>query len=180
VADATTERHIALVGAMGSGKTTIGRRVAAALGRDFVDNDQLLERRTGATAAEIAARDGIDALHRAEAESVLDALAAHPPAVIAAAASTIEDPVVRAALRRSARVAWLRADPATLAARLPGSPVRPYAGADATRLVADQAKRRDGWYAEVADVRFATDTGDPGRTAADVVAWARTGMQQET
>src|SRR5205823_13058274 len=116
----------------------------AGLGRAFVDNDELLERATGSTAAELAARDGIEALHRIEATTLLDALDARPPAVIAAAASTIEAPAVRSAPRNRAVAAWLRRDPATLVARMPGSPTRPFAGADPAQLVAEQARRRGG------------------------------------
>jgi shikimate kinase len=142
---------------MGAGKSTIGVRVAAALGRDFVDNDVLLERASGVSAAAMSERDGIDALHRAEAAVALEALDRQPAAVIAAAASTITDADVRDALCRRAWVAWLRADHATLAARLPESTERPFGGADAVRLVADQAAERDRWYAAVADARFETD-----------------------
>jgi len=173
VADDAATRHIVFVGAMGSGKTTIGRRVATALGRAFVDNDELLERATGSTAAEIAARDGIDALHRVEATTVLDALDALPPAVIAAAASTIEEPAVRSALRNRAWVAWLRADPATLVARMPGSPTRPFAGADPARLVEEQTQRRDVAFAEAADGEFSTDRAHPDQVVSEVVAAVR-------
>jgi shikimate kinase len=152
-------RHVALVGAMGSGKSTIGARVAAVLGRELLDNDVLLERATGRSAAALSARDGLEALHRAETSIVLAALETEPPAVIAAAASTITDARVRDALRRRAWVVWLRADLATLAARLPESPDRPFAGTDAARLVAGQAADRDGRFAEVADATF-----DTGRT----------------
>jgi shikimate kinase len=169
VADASA-RHIVLVGAMGCGKSTIGRPLAAALGRTFVDNDTRLEQRTGETAAGLADAEGVDALHRAEAATLLDALRTRPPAVIAAAASTIEDPDVRAALRDSAWVAWLRADPATLAARWPGSTVRPFADADPLRLVAEQARRRDGWFESVADAQFSTDRADPDHVVTDVLA----------
>lgn len=174
MADDAATRHVVFVGAMGSGKTTIGRRAAAALGRVYLDNDELLERTTGSTAAEIAALDGVDALHRIEASTVLDALHAHPPAVITAAASTVEDAVVRSTLRDRAWVAWLRADPATLVARMPGSSARPFGGADRDRLVAEQARRRDARFAEVADGEFLTDRAHPDQVVSDVLAAART------
>ena len=69
---------------MGSGKTTIGIPLATALHCPFVDNDAQLFQRTGTTAAELAARGGVDALHAAEAEAVRAALAAPDPSVIAA------------------------------------------------------------------------------------------------
>jgi shikimate kinase len=158
---------------MGTGKTTIGRRVAAALGRAFVDNDELLERTTGSTAAELAARDGAVALHRVEATIVLDALHADAPAVIAAAASTVEDAVVRSTLRDRAWVAWLRADPATLVARMPGSSARPFGEADRDRLVAEQAQRRDARFAEVADGEFLTDRAHPDQVLSEVLGAIR-------
>jgi shikimate kinase len=144
---------------MGSGKSTIGRRVAAALGLPFLDNDEMLERATGHSAAELAVRDGVDSLHRAEAAVLLDALRAAGRAVIAAAASTITVPAVRDALREET-VVWLRADPATLVARLPGSDVRPFADEDPARLVQEQSRERDSRFREVADVIHETDKTD--------------------
>ena len=151
---------------MGSGKTTIGAPLAAALGRPFLDNDELLRRRTGESAAEIAARAGVDALHRIEAECLLEALRARRAAVIAAAASTITDEGVRDALSGAALVVWLRADPATLATRLPGSTTRPFRDRDPEALVAEQARERDRLYDAVADLTVDTGVGE----AADVVA----------
>ena len=60
---------------MGAGKTTIGKPLAERLSRPFVDNDELLFRRTGRNAAEIEASEGADALHREEAGALLDAIA---------------------------------------------------------------------------------------------------------
>jgi shikimate kinase len=159
-------RHVVLVGAMGSGKTTIGTRVAAALGRPFVDNDDALERSRGASASELAAREGADALHRAEAAILLDALQQPGAAVIAAAASTITDPDVRRALAHGAWVVWLRADAESLIARLPGSAARPFLDQDPAHLVAEQARERDRLFAGAADQTVDTS----GAGIADVVA----------
>jgi len=162
-------RHVVLVGAMGSGKTTVGRPVAAMLDRPFLDNDQLLEAATGLTAAALEGRDGIDALHRAEEAVLLEALAAEIPAVIAAAASTIESAAVRSALRERAWVVWLRADPATLAARLPGSDARPLQRRDPATLVREQSQRRDPMFAEAADLIAETSDIAPDGVVAKVV-----------
>jgi shikimate kinase len=149
---------------MGSGKTTIGTRVAVALGRPFVDNDVALERSRGSSASELAARDGAEALHRAEAAVLLDALQQPDPAVITAAASTITDPDVRRALARRAWVVWLRADAESLVARLPGSQVRPFLDQDPARLVKEQSHERDRLFAAAAD-----ETVDTSRAAIDAV-----------
>ena len=55
---AAEDRHIVLVGMMGAGKTTVGRDVAARLGRRMVDSDELIEARTGRTVREIFEQDG--------------------------------------------------------------------------------------------------------------------------
>jgi shikimate kinase len=156
--------HVVLVGAMGAGKTTIGTRVAAALGRSFVDNDVALERSRGSSASELAAREGVEALHRAEAAILLDALEQPDAAVIAAAASTITDPDVRGALARRAWVVWLRADAESLVARLPGSRARPFLDDDPAHLVEEQSRERDRLFAGAAD-----ETVDTSRAAVDDV-----------
>ena len=171
----TDARHLALVGAMGAGKTTIGTRVAAALGRPFVDNDDALERATGSTAADLAVRLGIDALHEAEAAIVLDALRSPEMSVIACAASTITNVSVRDLLRERAWVVWLRAGHETLVARMPASAARPFGREDPGRLVRDQSRARDALFAAVADATFATDTTTVDHVVPRVVSSAREG-----
>ena len=161
---------------MGSGKTTVGTRVAAALDRRFVDNDALLRQTTGASAAEIATRDGADTLHRIEAETLLVALASPEAAVIAAAASTITDARVRFALSISAWVVWLRADPATLVARLPGSATRPFREHDPAALVAEQSRERDQLFGAVADLTLDTGALDVAAVVERVLASAERGL----
>ena len=67
--------HIVVIGAMGSGKTTVGERLAGALDRAFHDSDRSIESRTGRSGREIAETDGVDALHDLEKEVLLDSVA---------------------------------------------------------------------------------------------------------
>jgi shikimate kinase len=159
---------------MGSGKTTIGPAVAVGLDRPFVDNDDALARTSGMSAAEVVARDGVDALHRAEAATVLDALQCAEPSVIAAAASTINDPRVRRALSNRAWVVWLRADAETLVARLGESPTRPFRDRDPVRLVAEQSNERDVLFSDVADMTVDTGAAAVDEAVTSVLASART------
>jgi shikimate kinase len=163
-------RHVVLVGAMGSGKSTIGVPLAAALERRFLDNDAQLLDRTGMTAAEVATRDGVDALLDAESAALLQSLGETDPSVIAAAASTIVDPAVRRALATDAFVVWLRAEPAILAARLPRSAARPFAGEQPSILVARQARERDPLFAQLADFTVKSDDSTPDEVVARILA----------
>jgi shikimate kinase len=141
--------HIVVIGLMGAGKTTIGRRLAARLHRRFVDNDEQLEQATGRSAREIAARDGLDALHGEEFEALCDALEMAQPAVIAAAAAAIVEPGAENALAGHF-VVYLRADPDVLVQRVAaGDDHRPLDD-DAARTLHDQYAARDARYLDVA------------------------------
>lgn len=171
-------RHVVLVGLMGSGKTTVGAALAGALGRPHRDSDADLGRMTGRTAREIAGEDGIDRLHELELGVLLDALESETPSVISAAASVIDHPAGRAALRGpDIHVVWLRARPEVLARRAAdgatgdaarrtrrgGSGHRPDRGP-----AAGLAARRDPLYAAVADRTIDVE----GRTIEQTVAAA--------
>jgi shikimate kinase len=153
---------------MATGKTTVGRLLATELHRAFADCDDELTARTGLAASQIAQRDGIDALHRAEAEVLLAALAVDQPAVITAAASTIEDARCRDALD-TAFVAWLRAEIAVLASRARAQPHRPLDDDVAAQLSA-QAERRDPLFASVATMTIDVDATSPEAVVRLIVA----------
>jgi shikimate kinase len=141
-------RHLVVVGLMGSGKTTLGKALAGALGWRHRDSDAELEAAHGRTARAIGDDIGIERLHELELGLLLDALAAPGPSVISAAASTIDEPDGRAALAEpGVFVAWLRIDPASAARRARPGDHRPK-----PEDLAVQAARRDPLFAAVADV----------------------------
>ena len=166
-------RPLVLVGLMGSGKTTVGPRLAAELGRPFVDNDVALRDETGRTPAEIVADDGADALHRHEAATLLAALARPGPLVIAAAASVVLDPTVRRRLDDDATVVWLQASDETLRARLADPGVRPNLGGEPARIVTRHHRERADWYRQVADYSVETTGRSPAAVVRDVTEWLR-------
>jgi shikimate kinase len=166
--------HIVLVGLMGSGKTTVGAALAAALGVPHRDSDRDIERQTGMTARALAARDGIDTLHDLEARHLLGALREPARTVISAAASTLDDPACRRALRgRANLVVWLRAEPGVLAARLGDDVLRPDLGGALDDVITRQAVERDRALREVADLTLDA-TAAPADIVAAIVANVRT------
>ena len=161
---------LVLVGMMGSGKTTVGRELAARLGWSFLDSDSLVEASTGATVAELFATRGEDAFRAEEARVLEETLSSDVPAVVSAAGGTVLDPANRALLAGPPIVVWLRADPATLTARIAPGGHRPLLGEDhATALAQLDAVRRP-LYEEVADVVVDVDGIDPSRVADRILA----------
>jgi shikimate kinase len=154
--------HWVLVGLMGAGKSTIGARLAERTGRDFIDNDAQLFAMTGRTAAELQAEHGRRELHRLERAALASALERDEPAVIAGAASVVDDPETRARLRERATVVWLDTDVDELAARVTRQTHRPLA-ADPRPQLEEQHRVRAAALAGVADIVVSAN-GSPDET----------------
>jgi shikimate kinase len=154
--------HLVLVGPMASGKTTVGKLVAASLRRPFVDSDEQLRITTGVTARDIASTNGLDALHAAERDALRTAVTSAEPSVIASAASVIDTSAGRAALETARDVVFLRV-PADVARR------REDTGAHRPDIDPGEATRRAPLYESVATATV--DVGDltPDEVAARVV-----------
>jgi shikimate kinase len=164
-------RHLTLCSLMGGGKTTVSSIVANDLVWRLVDNDESLTRRTGVSAAEFSARNGLDALHRIEAEVLAVALATTVPAVITAASSTVTDSGARRLLKDRAFVVWLDADPAILAARMASGSHRPSLGEPGQspeEAVAALRDEREGAFREVADLVIDTSRRTPTEVAREI------------
>ena len=153
---------------MGAGKTTIGVLLAAQLDRQYLDSDDLLTNSQGRTAARIAAEDGITALHAIEAQVTREALTRQDPAVIAAAASVVENEEVRAALAKHTCL-WLDADAATLAARHERANHRRSLD-EPSATFSEMKRRRDPVYSELALARIDTATTRPEEALANALA----------
>ena len=152
---------------MGSGKTVVGRRLAARLGLPWRDSDREIEAATGLTVRELRDRDGVDAMHALEARHLLDALTAPDLSVISAAASTIDVPECRTAMTEpGVAVVWLRAQPATLARRFSARDRhRPEFGASPEAFLAEQAARRDPLFASLDPIAIDVDRIRPSEVA---------------
>lgn len=147
-------RHVVLVGLMGSGKTTVGRRLAARLGRGFVDADEALEQIADRSIAEIFETDGEAAFRALEADVLEELLEHHEPTVVAAGGGVVLHPGSRARLRRSSvTTVWLDASPAFLASRVKPKAHRPLLSDGSARdVLARLHAERAPLYAEVADL----------------------------
>ncbi|MBI1366140.1 MAG: shikimate kinase [Alphaproteobacteria bacterium] len=117
-------RTIALVGMMGVGKTTVGRRLAERLGLPFFDTDEEIEKAAGMSVAELFSAHGEDSFRRGEAQ-IIARLLEGPPHVLATGGGSILDPETRRLLRERALTIWLRADLDVIARRAARRDTRP-------------------------------------------------------
>lgn len=154
---ALRSRTIALVGLMGVGKTSIGRRLAALLDLPFKDADDEIEKAAGRTISEIFSRHG-EAEFRAGERRVIARLLEGEPHVLATGGGAFVQPETRAILKKGAVTIWLRADLAVLARRVARKEHRPLvAGKDPLEVLTAQAEVR---YPAYAEADLTVDTGD--------------------
>jgi shikimate kinase len=165
-------RWLVLTGFMGAGKTAVGRRVAARLGRGFTDADREIEDRAGMPIPEIFSRRGEVWFRRTEEAVIRDVLAGDP-GVLALGGGALESARTRGLVTRVADVVWLRASIDVAWARVEGSD-RPLA-VDRDRFARRAAAREEG-YREAAGLEV--DADDPAdEVAARVAAWAQRGAR---
>jgi shikimate kinase len=107
---------IALIGFMGTGKTAVGRVLAARLGREFIELDSLIERRAGKTIPEIFQRDGEIGFRELEIEATKE-VANRKKAVIACGGGIVLNKINIDRLRQECLIVYLTASPAIILKR---------------------------------------------------------------
>lgn len=162
-----TDERVLLIGMMGVGKTTVGRLLAERLGAVYIDNDDLVRRRTGRGVREILEESGEDALRSAERIALTEALGVPGRTVLGVPGGIVLDPADRALVAQAVGVTlWLRARPQTIATRVRDTD-RPWLGDDPLRSITALAATRDPHYADLADVVVDVDEGSPDEVAAE-------------
>lgn len=144
--------HVALVGLMGAGKTTVGRRAAKLLDRPFVDADEAFIPRYGRTVAQVFATDGEEGFRRLEAELLTELLDVATPLVLATGGGVVVTEGNRLRLAQpDVYVVYLHADPAFLASRTQPKADRFLLGGEDPRLVLERLyDQRDRLYRDLA------------------------------
>ncbi len=162
-------RSIVLIGMMGAGKTTVGRRLARHLDLRFVDADHEIESAAGMSVADIFATHG-EPYFRAGEKRVIARLLDEGPCVLATGGGAWMDAETRAAVAAKGLSVWLRADVDTLVERCAGRASRPLLAqgdlrATMTRLLA----QREPVYAQ-ADVVVESGAGPHGGVVRQIIA----------
>jgi 3-dehydroquinate synthetase/shikimate kinase len=115
------DRHLALVGFMGAGKTTLGELVAERIGRRFVDLDREIEQSAGATVPEIFTRRGEEEFRELEEVAAIEVLRSEKPRVVAMGGGAVKSPAIRRALSETALTVYLEVDPGVAWKRVRGN-----------------------------------------------------------
>lgn len=156
--------RVLLIGMMGAGKTTIGHALSRLLGWPYYDNDELLARAVGKDTRRVQEEDGIAALRRAESAALAVALDEGGPLIAGVAGGIVADPLDLDRLHRGGFVVWLRADLATLAARVKGTD-RPWLGQSPEVAMRLLYAGREWLYAEASTLII-----DEEQTTPDLIA----------
>jgi len=106
-------RNIVLIGFMGTGKTTIGRRTATKLGLDFYDTDEYIKKCEGMSANDVLKKKGVKYFEGAQRFAVTN-ICEHKGILIATGGATVCDEKNRSLLSENGIFVWLRATPETI------------------------------------------------------------------
>ena len=178
------QRTIALVGLMGVGKSTVGRRLAARLGLPFADGDAEIEEAAGMNVSDIFAELG-EAEFRAGEARVMRRLLEGPRMVLATGGGAILNPDTRALMKAKATTVWLRADLEVVASRVQRRDTRPLLrGKDPLQALNAMAEVRYPVYAG-ADVTVDVGAGAHAQAVDGIIAglkqfWADESVAGET
>jgi shikimate kinase len=161
-------RNVYLIGPMGSGKTAVGRRLAALLGKQFFDSDAEIERRTGVDVRYIFEKEG-EARFRQRERDVIAELTALDDVVVATGGGVILDPVNRERLTATGVVVYLDTTLDTLVRRTKSSRTRPLLiDADPRTVLERLMVVRRPLYEETADLRIETTGRQVRAVAVDI------------
>ena len=162
-------RPIVLVGMMGAGKTTVGRRLAAKLGRPFVDSDEEVEKAANMTIPEIFATHG-EADFRAGEQRVIARLLRDGDIVLGTGGGAFINPETRALIKANAVSVWIKAELDLLFQRVARRSNRPLLKtADPRATLEGLIAQRYPVYAE-ADITVESRDVPQDQVAGDIVA----------
>jgi shikimate kinase len=163
------KRTVALVGMMGAGKSSVGRRLAAKLGVPFRDADSEIEAAEGCTVAEIFERFGEQEFRDGE-RRVIARLLGQPPHILATGGGAFIDPRTRADIKAQAVSIWLRASVELLVNRVQRRETRPLLKqGDPKEILTRLLTQRGPIYAE-ADIQLDSEEGPHATVVERIIA----------
>ena len=166
---------------MGSGKTTVGKRIAQELGYAFVDSDDVVASTAGKSVREIFAQDGEAVFRQCESEAIKSVLADRQSSVVLATGggAVISSDNRSIISEQAATVVWLDASVEDLVVRTKSGATRPLLDGDAATTLQSLSSQRSAWYDEVATVRIDTRGKSVAKVCSAVVEAIRAGADHD-
>jgi shikimate kinase len=166
---------------MGSGKTTVGKRIAQELGYSFVDSDDVVASAAGKSVREIFAQDGEAAFRKHESDAIRRVLTNGTASVVlATGGGAVISSENRALISEEAsHVVWLDASVEDLVVRTKSGAARPLLDGDAAATLQSLSSQRSAWYDEVATVRIDTRGKSVTKVCSAVLEAIRAGADHE-
>jgi shikimate kinase len=162
------DRPIVLVGTMGVGKSSIGKKLAERLNMPFVDSDTEIEQASGMKISEIFAKYG-EPYFRDGEKRVIGRLIEGPPKVVATGGGAFIQPETRAIILQHARTIWLDASIEVLVDRVSRRNNRPLLkGKDPFEVLTNLKTVRDPLY-RLAEIHISSDNAPHARTVANII-----------
>jgi len=153
------DRNIILIGYMGSGKSTVGRKAAKAMEYNFLDTDALIEQEEGMTISELFEKKGEPYFREKETETIRRLIAEPKGNIIATGGGLPMRAGNAELLKELGTVIYLKAETDTLMKRLTGDTARPLLqNGDLREKIETMLAIRGPVYEECADVVLQTDT----------------------
>ncbi len=162
--------NVVLIGMMGSGKSSVGRRVAERTGMEFIDLDEVIEDHSGRTIPELFDEGGEELFRRCETEALREVMSA-THAVIATGGGIVTRAENRRLLKDLGKVFWLDAPASELLERIGEDENRPMLrGGDALKRIEALVAERREQYADASDYHLDTTEGTEEEMAERIVA----------
>lgn len=163
-------KRIVLIGFMGAGKTTIGKRLAKALSCEMIDTDELIEEKQGRKIAEIFEKDGEEAFRDMETLLLKELAEREDPFVLSVGGGMPVREENRALLRKIGTVVYLKASKKELILRLSGDKKRPLLqGGSLEEKITTLMNQREDIYQETAQIVLLTDRKYPKDVVKELV-----------
>ncbi len=163
--------HIILTGFMGTGKTTVGKILAARLARAFVDIDQMVVEKEGREIPVIFACDGEEYFRKQESEAIKEALQGEGKVISTGGGALLQNKEI---LAEGGRLICLLASPGEIVKRLAKEGGRPLLTGDTERKINELYAARRAMYRAV-PLKVATDGKTPEDVALEVLALLKQG-----
>ena len=174
-----SDRTIVLVGMMGVGKTTVGRRLAPKLGLPFFDADKEIEKAAGMSVSDLFTEHGEESFRRGEAQ-VIHRLVSGPPILLATGGGALTTQETRELIAREAISVWLRSDIDTIMRRATRRGTRPLLQkGDARQTLLKLMEEREPFYSN-ADIAVDSQPGPHGKTVDAIIEALRPLLATET